>query len=220
MNITIDRSNGSVPGLFSISGEERPNYVSGVSLTPAGGSTPTDWINAAAFSTPASQTFGNLGRNAFRAPGISQLDLGLSKYVSITERVSIRLRADVFNVFNRAQFGAPNADLSQRQLRSHHNYDQQLCDRPRNAARAAIVRQNHLLDSRTAGAAFDACAVVEANQNECRLKAQQVSKCLGHGFLFLDRGEYEVGTRSQPLQPLAHDLLRLLSGCSPLAGSA
>jgi hypothetical protein len=112
VNITIDRSNGSVPGLFSISGEERPNYVSGVSLTPANGSTPTNWINTAAFSTPASQTFGNLGRNAFRAPGISQLDLGLSKYVSITERMSIRLRADAFNVFNRAQFGAPNADLS------------------------------------------------------------------------------------------------------------
>jgi hypothetical protein len=112
VNITIDRSNASVPGLFSISGEERPNYVSGVSLTPANGSTPNNWINAAAFSTPASQTFGNLGRNAFRAPGVSQLDLGLSKYVSITERMSLRLRADAFNVLNRAQFGAPNADLS------------------------------------------------------------------------------------------------------------
>jgi outer membrane receptor protein involved in Fe transport len=112
VNVTIDRSNASVPGLFSISGEERPNYVYGVPLTPAGGSIPTGWINAAAFSTPASQTFGNLGRNAFRAPGISQLDLGLSKYVSITERMSIRLRADAFNVFNRAQFGAPNADVS------------------------------------------------------------------------------------------------------------
>jgi Carboxypeptidase regulatory-like domain len=112
VNITIDRSNASVPGLFSIGGAERPNYVSGASLTPAGGPTPVDWMNAAAFSTPASQTFGNLGRNAFRAPGISQLDLGLSKYVSITERMSVRLRADAFNVFNRAQFGAPNADVS------------------------------------------------------------------------------------------------------------
>jgi outer membrane receptor protein involved in Fe transport len=112
VNITIDRSNGSVPGLFAINGEERPNYVPRVSLTPPGGSTPKDWINAAAFSTPASQTFGDLGRNAFRAPGISQLDLGLSKYVSLTERISLRLRADAFNVFNRAQFGAPNADVS------------------------------------------------------------------------------------------------------------
>ena len=112
VNITIDRSNQSVPGLFAISGAERPNYVPGASLVPAGGSTPKDWINIAAFSTPAAGTFGNLGRNAFRAPRISQLDLGLSKYVSLTERISLRLRADAFNVLNRAQFGAPNADVS------------------------------------------------------------------------------------------------------------
>jgi hypothetical protein len=113
VNITIDRSNSSVPGSYSISGEERPNLVPGVSLTPPGGSTPQEWINPAAFSVPAPGTFGNLGRNAFRAPGISQLDLGLSKYAHVTERMSIRLRADLFNVFNRAQYGAPNADLSQ-----------------------------------------------------------------------------------------------------------
>jgi hypothetical protein len=113
VNITIDRSNGAVPGDYAISGEERPNYNAGVSLTLPGGSNPNLWINPLAFSTPANQTFGNLGRNAFRAPAISQLDLGLSRYVSIKERVTIRLRADLFNVFNRAQYGAPNSDLSQ-----------------------------------------------------------------------------------------------------------
>jgi hypothetical protein len=30
----------------------------------------------------------------------------------MTETLKLRLRADLFNVFNRAQFGAPNADLS------------------------------------------------------------------------------------------------------------
>jgi hypothetical protein len=112
-NITIDRSNGSVPGNFAISGSDRPNYVSGIPLTPPGGSTPQEWVNSAAFSIPASGTFGNLGRNAFRAPRISQLDLALAKDVSVTERVKLRFRADVFNVFNRAQYGAPNADFSQ-----------------------------------------------------------------------------------------------------------
>jgi hypothetical protein len=112
VNITVDRSNSAVPGLFTISGEERPNYRPGVPLTPSGGSTPNNWINLAAFAVPANQTFGNLGRNAFRAPGISQLDLGLSKFISVTEKVNFRLRADLFNVFNRAQFGAPNADIS------------------------------------------------------------------------------------------------------------
>jgi hypothetical protein len=113
VNITIDRSNGSVPGAFAISGEERPNYVEGVPLTPPGGSTPNEWINPAAFSIPASGTFGNLGRNAFRSPRISQLDLALAKDVSFGERMAVRFRADLFNVFNRAQFGAPNADFSQ-----------------------------------------------------------------------------------------------------------
>jgi hypothetical protein len=113
VNITIDRSNKAVPGDLAISGEDRPNYVPGVSLTPPGGSTPNEWINPAAFSTPAAGTFGDLGRNAFRARGISQVDLGLSKRVSITERTSLRLRVDTFNVFNRAQYGPPNADVSQ-----------------------------------------------------------------------------------------------------------
>jgi hypothetical protein len=54
-----------------------------------------NWINLAAFSAPANQTFGNLGRNAFRAPGISQLDLGLSKFIGVTERLNLRLRRPV-----------------------------------------------------------------------------------------------------------------------------
>jgi Carboxypeptidase regulatory-like domain/TonB dependent receptor len=112
VNITVDRSNSAVPGLFTISGAERPNYVLGIPLTPAGGSNPNDWINPAAFAVPANQTFGNLGRNAFRAPAISQLDMGLSKFIHITEALSLRFRADLFNVLNRAQFGAPNADIS------------------------------------------------------------------------------------------------------------
>ncbi len=95
-----------------MSGSERPDYVAGASLTPSGGSTATNWINAAAFAIPANGTFGNLGRNAFRAPGIAQLDLGLSKFVAITERAGIRLRGDLFNATNRPQYGAPNADVS------------------------------------------------------------------------------------------------------------
>jgi hypothetical protein len=62
---------------------------------------------------PASGTFGNLGRNAFRARSISDVDLAFAKEVSLAERMTVRFRADVFNVLNRAQYGAPNADLSQ-----------------------------------------------------------------------------------------------------------
>jgi hypothetical protein len=110
-NVTINRSNGSVPGDYAVSGEERPDYVPGVPLTPPGGSTPNDWVNAAAFSTPASGTFGDLGRNIFRAPAIADVDIALAKDVLLGERVKMRFRADVFNILNRAQYGAPNAVL-------------------------------------------------------------------------------------------------------------
>jgi len=110
-NVTINRSNGSVPGDYAVSGEERPDYVPGVPLTPPGGSTPNDWISAAAFSTPASGTFGDLGRNIFRAPAIADVDIALAKDVLLGERVKMRFRADVFNILNRAQYGAPNAVL-------------------------------------------------------------------------------------------------------------
>ncbi len=112
VNITIDRSNASVPGLYAVSGSERPDYVGGQSLTPAGDSTPSRWINPAAFAVPANGTFGNLGRNAFRARGITQVDLGVSKFVPVSERLSIRFRGDLFNLTNRAQYGAPNSDIS------------------------------------------------------------------------------------------------------------
>jgi hypothetical protein len=111
VNITIDRTNGVVPGQYATP-PQRPNYNYGVSLTPPGGSTPHEWINPAAFSIPAAGTFGNLGRNAFRAPEIWQVDLGLSKYINLTERLNLRLRADGFNIFNRAQYGPPNSDFS------------------------------------------------------------------------------------------------------------
>jgi len=102
-----------VPGDYAVSGEERPDYVPGVPLTPPGGSTPSEWVNPAAFSTPASGTFGDLGRNAFRAPAISDVDLALAKSVSFGERIQLRFRADVFNVLNHAQYGAPNAVFGQ-----------------------------------------------------------------------------------------------------------
>jgi hypothetical protein len=113
VNITVDRSNASLPGDYAISGQERPPYAYGVPLTPPGGSTPAQWINPAAFSVPAPGTFGNLGRNAFRAARIAALDLALVKDVSLGERARVRFRADAFNIFNRAQYGAPNADVSQ-----------------------------------------------------------------------------------------------------------
>ncbi len=111
VNITINRSNSVVPGGYSVSGSERPNLNAGIPVVPLN-QTPDNWINPAAFSSPLARTFGNLGRNALSGPGLWQADLALAKGVSLTEGLGLQLRAEMFNVFNRAQYGQPNANLS------------------------------------------------------------------------------------------------------------
>jgi hypothetical protein len=110
INVTINRSASAVPG--GNTNNQRPDLVPGVSLIPAGGSTVGDWINAAAFAAPALGTFGNAGRDILIGPGLWQLDFGLDKRIAITERYGLQLRAEVFNLFNRAQLGAPQSNLS------------------------------------------------------------------------------------------------------------
>jgi Carboxypeptidase regulatory-like domain/TonB dependent receptor-like, beta-barrel len=58
---------------------------------------------------PKPGTFGNAGRNSLRGPGFFQSDIGISKDIAFTERISLRFRADVFNAFNRVNLGNPNS---------------------------------------------------------------------------------------------------------------
>ena len=110
VNITVDRSAAVMPD--GNSGNQRPDYVAGASLVPAAGSTPLDWINLAAFTVPAVQTWGNLGRNAFRGPALWQIDTALRRRFTLRERTALELRAECFNLLNRAQYGNPLADIS------------------------------------------------------------------------------------------------------------
>jgi hypothetical protein len=112
VNVVLNRANSALPDQFSVSGSERPDLVPGVSLIRPGGQTPNDWINLAAFTTPAPGTYGDAGRNLVRAPGLWQVDAALAKNVSLTEQLALQFRVEAFNVFNRAQFGMPQANLS------------------------------------------------------------------------------------------------------------
>jgi len=53
-----------------------------------------------------------LPRNFFRGPGRVNLDMTLSKTTAITERVSLELRLDAFNVFNHPEFANPDTTAS------------------------------------------------------------------------------------------------------------
>jgi len=93
------------------SGTERPDLVPGVSLTPPGGRSVAEWINPAAFATPAGQ-FGTAPRDLLRGPGTWQVDLGVAKRISLTERTSLEFRSEFFNIFNHPQLGQPQATFN------------------------------------------------------------------------------------------------------------
>lgn len=110
INVTVDRSSTDTPDGNTTS--QRPDLVPGVSLTPPGGSSIGEWINPAAFTIPASKTFGNAPRDVGRGPGAWQIDLGLGKHIPVTERFGLEFRAEFFNIFNHPQYGLPQADLT------------------------------------------------------------------------------------------------------------
>lgn len=61
--------------------------------------------------TSALGGFGNLGRNTFRGPSQKRFDIGFAKNTRISERISIEVGFDIFNLFNTTNFANPNNDL-------------------------------------------------------------------------------------------------------------
>ena len=56
---------------------------------------------------PDHATFGSMGRNIFRGPGLEAWDLSLVKDWKVAERFKIQFRGEFFNVLNHPNFGNP-----------------------------------------------------------------------------------------------------------------
>jgi hypothetical protein len=90
---------GSAPatGLFNVTGITGPVVFPGSVLNIA--TTP--------FRLPAPGSNGNQGRNIFNGPNYWNVDLGVTKRFTITERIKLQFRAEFFNAFNHANFDNP-----------------------------------------------------------------------------------------------------------------
>jgi hypothetical protein len=73
--------------------------------------TPREWINIAAFTYPAPNTFGNLGRNSLRSDWNKNLDLSVFRQVPITERFRMEFRFEMFNATNTPVWAIPVSNL-------------------------------------------------------------------------------------------------------------
>lgn len=63
------------------------------------------WFDTSAFT--AVPRFGNLGRNVIIGPAFNNTDISVIKNTLICERWRVQFRAEVFDVFNHANFGRP-----------------------------------------------------------------------------------------------------------------
>jgi len=60
----------------------------------------------AIYSIPAPDTIGTCGRNSFRGPDFRQWDFNLNKTTKITERLSLQIRFEIFNLLNHPNFNS------------------------------------------------------------------------------------------------------------------
>jgi hypothetical protein len=72
-----------------------------------------EWFNPAGFTTPAPYTYGNVSRTEswLRGPGEANLDAGLDKDTSLSDRFTLQLRFETFNTLNHPWFGLPNTSI-------------------------------------------------------------------------------------------------------------
>ena len=99
------------PSLGPGTGPDRPSYATGRGPDDAVTGNPEAWFDPAAFVVPAPGTLGNVGRNDLIGPDLRTTDLSFTKAVpwgASGGGGNVQLRVEIFNVFNRVNFGPPS----------------------------------------------------------------------------------------------------------------
>jgi carboxypeptidase family protein/TonB-dependent receptor-like protein len=116
-NVTFgaDRANIGITGL------QRPDLVGAVpdlncqpntaGATPAARRQLINCYDPSAFALPAQFTFGSAPRNVLRGPNFKQTDVTLMKDIPLGKDIRFQVRAEVYNLFNRANFNNPNTSF-------------------------------------------------------------------------------------------------------------
>jgi len=75
---------------------------------------PNNWFNPMMFQLGPVGQIGDVGRSLLRGPGLAEWDFSLNKDTKVGwlgEQGSIEFRAEVFNILNHANFGAPASEV-------------------------------------------------------------------------------------------------------------
>jgi hypothetical protein len=106
--ISFNRSRSGVAGATATQ-VDRPSLRPGFSNNPVIGK-PDQWYDPNAFELPPAGFYGNLGRNTLIGPGLSNVDVSLTKEIgvrAISETFRVQLRFELFNALNHPNFDLP-----------------------------------------------------------------------------------------------------------------
>jgi len=95
------------PSIAPNTGLDRPDLAAGRTPASAVLGRPDQWFDPSAFVLQPQGTLGNSPRGAFRGPDLRTVDVAAVKRVPLRGSVRADLRVEVFNLFNRANFGNP-----------------------------------------------------------------------------------------------------------------
>jgi hypothetical protein len=103
-------SNTQLTRNYLRAGTPRPDLIPGGNNNPILGGY-EQYFDPMQFVPQQPGYLGDLGRNTLIGPGLAKLDLSVVKEMSLGGHRNLQLRAEVFNVFNRANFGQPSSTL-------------------------------------------------------------------------------------------------------------
>jgi hypothetical protein len=99
------------PSLAPGIGFDRPDIAPGFTAETAVVGDPSGYFDPQAFRLPPAGKFGNLGRGILIGPDLRTVDLAALKntrWSRLGDNTVIQFRVEVFNLFNRANFGNPS----------------------------------------------------------------------------------------------------------------
>ena len=95
---------------------DRPNFAPGVTDITIDYSDPNNVFNChntgcPLFTQPVAGTIGNVGRNRFTGPTLTNMDFAVMKNFPLGETHRFQFRMDFFNIFNKVNFNLPSSNL-------------------------------------------------------------------------------------------------------------
>jgi hypothetical protein len=95
------------PSSFGVAFAGSHANLSGDPNLPRGERSIDRWFDVSKLANPAPGQLGNAGKGVIRGSGNHKWDLVISKFLRLTERHRVELRAELFNAFNHPQFDDP-----------------------------------------------------------------------------------------------------------------